>query len=761
MALSAGTRIGPYSIVALIGSGGMGDVYRARDPRLDRDVAIKVLRSARDRVALDRFEREARAVASLAHPNALAVFDVGDDNGVPYIVTELLPGNTLRKRLGRRLPADEALRIVRQIADVLIAAHDKGIVHRDLKPENVFLLPDGTVKLIDFGLARQVASSPDAETRQLTAAGSVGGTFAYMAPEQIRGLECDGRTDLFALGIVLYEMLAGARPFTGATWADVTTAILTAEPTPLPAGTGLPALEPIIRRALRKSPAERFSSIKEFAAALDAPGGPVPAGEHHRQGPTHSVAVLPFVDLSAQRDHQFFCDGMAEEILNALARLPGLRLASASRSFRFRGQDVDAQSAAAALGVESVLEGSVRSAGQRLRVAARLVDGGDGHLLWSEQFDRDLADVFAVQDEIARRVVTALTPKLVSALPARVVPSLTDNPDAYALYLKGRFHWNKRSERGFLDSINCFVEARAIDPSFARAAAGLADVYAMLGIHGLRPPAEVMPHVSVAALEALALDNTLAEAHASLALVRGVYEWARDDALNHFEQMLRLDPHYAAGLQSYAVHGLAPLGRLEEAIDLLRRAVAIDPVSLPINSTLGFVFGLADRAGEAIAVLRRTLDLEPHAALTHFFLGNTLAEVGDLSLAIEHLQKAKALSDRPAILAALGYAQAKNGEEDSAREVLAELERQADRRYVSPVGAARIHVALNQVDQALDALEEGAWTRATDLTWIRVEPPFRPLAGQPRFVALLQRLHLATVPTDAVTQLSGATVQHA
>jgi len=760
MSLAAGSRVGPYTIVALIGSGGMGDVYRARDPRLDRDVAIKVLRSARDRVALDRFEREARAVASLTHPNALAVFDVGAENGVPYIVTELLAGTTLRKHLGKRLPAGEALRIVRQIADVLTAAHEKGIVHRDLKPENVFLLPDGTVKLIDFGLARQVASSPDAETRLITATGSVAGTFAYMAPEQIRGLECDGRTDLFALGIVLYEMLAGARPFTGATWADVTTAILTAEPNPLPAGTGLPALEPIIRRALKKNPAERFSSIREFATALDAPAGSVAAAEHHRQALTHSVAVLPFVDLSAQRDHQFFCDGMAEEILNALARLPGLRLASASRSFRFRGEDVDAQSAAAAMGVESVLEGSVRSAGGRLRVAARLVDAEDGRVLWSEQFDRDLADVFAVQDEIARMVVTAVKPKLVAALPTRVIPSLTGNPEAYALYLKGRFHWNKRSERGFLDSINCFVEARAIDPTFARAAAGLADVYAMLGIHGLRAPAEVMPHVSVAALEALALDDTLAEAHASLALVRGVYDWARQDALDHFEQMLRLDPHYAAGLQSYAVHGLVPLGRLDEALDLLRRAVAIDPVSLPISSTLGFVLGLADRAGEAIAVLRRALDLEPHA-MTHFFLGNTLAEVGDFALAIEHLQRATAQSDRPDILAALGYAFAKTGDDDSARGVLARLEQQAARRYVSPVGAARIHVALNQVDQALDALEEGARARATDLTWIRVEPPFRPLAEHPRFVALLQRLHLASVSTDAVTQLPGATVQHA
>ncbi len=544
MALAEGTQLGPYRIVALIGSGGMGEVYRALDPRLGRDVAIKVLRGALDRQALDRFEREARAVASLAHPNTLAVFDVGEEHGVPYLVTELLPGQTLRARLRAPLTADEILSIVRQIADGLAAAHDRGIIHRDVKPENVFVLPNGTVKLLDFGLARQIAPAlADTETRMATATGTLVGTVVYMAPERIRGLECDGRTDLFSLGVVFYEMLAGTRPFTGATIGDVIAAILTAEPNPFLAGVASRPLEAIVRRALAKSPVDRFASVREFVFALEAFGKGTPTGEHHSSPAAQtSVAVLPFVDLSPHRDHEYFCDGMAEEILNALARLPGLHVASASRSFRFRGREIDPRSAATALGVQSVLEGSVRSAGAQLRVGARLVDAADGHVIWSEQFDRDQSDVFSVQDEIARRVVSAVKPRLISGLPSQVVRPLTDKPEAYALYLKGRFHWNKRTERGLTDSIRCFVEARAIDPRFARAAAGLADAYAMLGVHGLRAPDEVMPHVSVAALESLALNDSLAEAHASLALVRGVYEWDRQGALDHFAHMLELDP---------------------------------------------------------------------------------------------------------------------------------------------------------------------------------------------------------------------------
>ena len=646
-------------------------------------------------------------------------------------------------RLRARLTVDETLAIVRQIAGALAAAHDKGIIHRDLKPENVFVLPSGTVKLLDFGLARHMTPAlPDADTKMVTATGALVGTIAYMAPERIRGLDCDGRTDLFALGVMFYEMLAGARPFTGGTTADVLAAILTGEPNPFVGGAASPPLEAIVRRALarvrRTALPRSTSSCLRWTRLAKAcrPSNPMPGPPAQT-----SVAVLPFADLAPHRDHDYFCDGMAEEILNALARLPGLHVASASQSFRFRGRAIDLQSAATELGVRSVLEGSVRSAGAQLRVGARLVDAADGRVISSEQFDRDLADVFAVQDEIARRVVTAVTPRLISSLPAQVVRPATDRPDAYALYLQGRFHWNKRTERGLTDSIRCFVEARAIDPQFARAAAGLADAYTMLGVHGLRAPDEVMPHVSVAALESLALNDTLAEAHASLALVRGVYEWDRQGALDHFAHMLELDPQYASGLQSYAVHGLTPLGRFDEALDLLQRALAIDPVSMPINGTLGFVLNLADRPADAITVLRRALDLEPHAMI-YFFLGNALADVGEFGQAIEHLQTATSLSNRPDILGGLGYACAKAGDQDAARAVLAQLEEQRIRRYVSPVGAARVFVALGEIDQALDALEEGARLRATDLTWIRVEPPFRPLAGHPRFATLLNRLRL-------------------
>jgi serine/threonine-protein kinase len=452
--------------------------------------------------------------------------------------------------------------------------------------------------------------------------------------------------------------------------------------------------------------------------------------------------VLPFADLSPQKDHQYFCDGIAEEILNGLARLPGLRVASASRSFRLRGADVDTLSAGSTLGVQSVLEGSVRAIGERLRVSARLVDAADGHVLWSEQFDRTLADVFAVQDDIAHKVVSALTPKLSQSVPTQLVVPVTENPDAYSLYLKGRFHWNKRTERGFLDSISCFEQARAIDPQFARAAAGLADSYAMLGIYGLRPPGEVMPQAKSAAFAALELNDALPEAHAALGLVRGVYDWDRAAAVAHFDRMLALDPNYASGLQSYAVHALAPLGRHDEAIDLLRRALVIDPVSLAVNGTIGFVLTLADRQHEAVTVLRRALDLEQHGMI-HFFLGIALAQLGEHAPAIEHLRAAVSSTNRRRdTLGGLGWALALAGQTDEALAVRQELMDQAASRYSSPVALARIQVALGERDAAAEALELAADVRAADLTWIGVEPTFRPLAGHPRFTRLLERLQL-------------------
>jgi eukaryotic-like serine/threonine-protein kinase len=745
MSLGAGTRLGRYRILDLIGTGGMGEVYRAEDPRLARQVAIKVLRSL-DTVALKRFQREARAVASLAHPNTLAVYDVGEDNGVSYLVSELLAGQTLRKRLHNPLPLSDALAIIRQIADALMAVHEKGIVHRDLKPENVFVLPNGTVKLLDFGVARPMTTtSPDVTPGGATpTVSTVMGTVAYMAPEQASGMDCDGRTDLWALGVMFYEMLAGRRPFTGETFMDVLAAVLTADPEPLPADVAPAPVASVIQRALAKEPAQRFGSVKELVSALDAFAAGTGVAERPVPTPARpSVAVLPFVDLSPHRDHDYFCDGMAEEILNALARLPELRVISSTQSFQFRGRNVDARSAGPALGVQAVLEGSVRTTGDRLRVGARLVDAASGDVLWAQQFDRDAADVFGVQNEIARMVVRAIEPTL--TLPSKLLRPATSRSEAYTVYLKGRFHWNKRTARGLTDSIACFLEARALDPQFARAAAGLADSYSMLGIHNLRPPDDVMPQAREAAVAALALDDALPDAHAALAVVRGVYEWERQQALDEYEQMRRLDPQFAAGLQSYAVHGLVPVGRLDDALDLLRTALDVDPVSLPINVTLGFVLTLSGRPADAADVLRHALELEPHV-MTHFFLGNALTELGDHARAIEHLQTAVSSSgDRPDILAALGSALARSGSHDGAQNVLTQLDELGGQRYVSPVGMARVHVALGEIDAAFESLERAARLRATDLTWLHVEPAFRPLANDPRFAPLLQRLRLVRV----------------
>ncbi len=753
MPLPAGTRLGPYEIVALIAAGGMGEVYRAVDPRLGREVAIKVVRGVQTQEALDRFEREARMVAALSHPNILAVFDVGRDSESPYLVTELLQGETLRARLSRgSLGTTEAVRIVRQVADALTAAHDKGIVHRDLKPENVFIVPGGLVKLLDFGVARRLApvASDEFATMLATGAGMLIGTADYMAPEQMRGYDQDGRADLFALGVMLYEMLAGVRPFAGETPIEVISAILTAEPAPFPSDRDVPpAVHAVVRRLLSKDLAARMQTARELAQALDAILEPDAPGAPAKAASDASLAVLPFTDLSPRRDHEYFCEGMAEEIISCLARLPGLRVASATASFRLRDRQVDLAGVGAALHVDSVLEGSVRTAGHRLRVAVRLTNVAEGHVVWSEQFDRDLSDVFAVQDEIARTVVTALQVRLVSPLASRLIRAPTESPEAYALYLKGRFHWNRRSEAGLDEAVNCFEQALAADPRFARAGAGLADAFATLAIYGLRSPCEVMPRAKAAALDALHLNDLLPDAHATLGTIHAVYDWTWRDAEREFRRAVSLDPSYATGLHWYAVHGLAPLGRFGEAMTMLQRALATDPVSLPINASIGLLHYLAGRPLEAVAALERTLALDSTFYVAHVFMGQTLAEVADFDRALSHAETAVRLSgESPETVGTVGYVRARAGDASKALEAVRVLDARAAGRYISPVFAAQIYAGLGDESSALDRLEEALRLRATELVWIAVRPSFHRIRGHGRLVALVDTIGLSRAGAD-------------
>ena len=455
--LSAGAKLGRYEILAPLGAGGMGEVYRARDGRLGREVAVKVLPEAvaDDPVSLARFEREARAVAALPHPNIVAIHDVGHEGRIWYAVLELLEGRTLRDILeGGPMPWRRAVEIAVPVAEALAVAHARGIVHRDLKPENLFLTADGRAKILDFGLARHLAPEASDDTGaatagQVTQPGIVMGTLSYLSPEQARGEAVDGRSDIFSLGSVLYEMLTGRRAFTAATASETLVAILRDQP-PAPAalGVSVPAeVWEVIRRCLEKSVERRFQSASDLAFALSSLGRqerggsqPIPAAAG-----AISVAVLPFRNLSPDKENEYFSDGMTEELMNALAQVPGLRVAARTSSFAFKERREDVRAIGERLGVRSVLEGSVRRAGDRLRITAQLVNAADGYQVWSETYDRDARDVFAVQDEIARAIVERLRAKLGLSGGEALVKRGTEDPEAYNLYLKGRYFWNRRS----------------------------------------------------------------------------------------------------------------------------------------------------------------------------------------------------------------------------------------------------------------------------------------------------------------------------
>jgi non-specific serine/threonine protein kinase len=613
MPLDAGDTLGPYVVVSPLGAGGMGEVYRARDARLNREVAVKVLPAAlaADPDRLRRFEAEARAAAAVSHPNVLAVYDVSA-TGTPYVVFELLEGETLRARMaaGDLSPA-RAVELAMQVGRGLAAAHEKGIVHRDLKPDNVFVTRDGQAKILDFGLARFVEVPADSDlsaaaTLARTGIGALVGTPGYMSPEQVRGLPADHRSDVFALGVLLYEMLTGQRAFGRPSLAEAQAAILRDDPpTPRPERPLAPGLERVLRRCLAKRPEDRFQSAREFLFALEAVGsGPdaVPAPAAAPAPP--SVAVLPFADLSPARDQEYFCDGLAEELIAALARLQGVRVASRTSSFQFRGSGADVRTIGERLGVGAVLEGSVRRAGERLRVTVQLVNARDGYQLWSERFDRQMEDVFAIQEEIAQSVARALRLVLTDhdrdALQSRRTSSL----EAYELYLRARQVLN--SLRNLRMAVPLLERAIELDPSFALAHAALAEAsHWLYAWAGARP--EDLGRAEAASQQALALAPDLAEVHvargAALALTRRFEEAAAE-----FGSAVRLNPQL---WEAYWLFGRMRFaeGRHDEAERLWTTAMAVRPEDYQVPILLSMIYHGSGREAEVDATLQKGIEL--------------------------------------------------------------------------------------------------------------------------------------------------------
>jgi serine/threonine protein kinase/tetratricopeptide (TPR) repeat protein len=790
MSLAVGTRLGPYEVLGLIGAGGMGEVYQAKDTRLDRTVAIKVLPSAMasDPGRRARFEREAKTIAGLTHPHICTLHDVGEYTGSTFLVMEHLVGETLAARLQRgALPLEQALGVATEIAEALDAAHKQGVIHRDLKPGNVMLTKSG-VKLLDFGLAKLVSEASAAEVPTTaggfsTGAGALLGTAGYMSPEQVRGEALDARTDLFSLGVVLYEMTTGRRPFTGDSSVALLASILGDTPPPVTTlNPRLPQqLDRIIRHGLAKTPDRRYQTsrdlrndLEELKHEIDA--GDVMAGSSPgpRAGPRRerawlpavavvaaavailaaagilsrqrvssdrrSIAVLPLKNLSANPENEYFSDGITEDIIAQLSKLGDLRVIAATSVQHYKNSGKTVPEIGRELGVATLLEGSVRRAGDRVRIVSELVDARTSQQLWAETYDRDLRDIFAIQTEVSRSIAVALKGELSPAESARLEAPARD-VDAFNLYLKGRYYWNERTPDGLKKAIDYFQQAIAKDPTYALAYAGLADSYNLLAQYGINPAEDVRPRAKEAATRALALDPTLAEAHVSQALIEHAeFGWAAAEA--EYRRAIDLNPSYATAHHWYANY-LSQLGRFDEAVAEIKRAQQLDPLSIGINTAFGAVLYLARRNDEAVAQLRTTLEMDPKFALAHGALAEVYIQKRAYAQALEEYNAVKAITgDTSDLRASLGYLYAVSGRPRAALQLVDELGRRRGPEAAAPGSLAVVYAALGQKDLAFAWLDKAYAERDAWLVFLKVEPKFDNLRSDPRFDMLLRRTGL-------------------
>ena len=734
----------------------MGEVYRARDGRLDRTVAVKVLPGnlAENADALARFEREAKAVAALSHPNILAIHDVGRDGGVSFAVMEFLEGETLRERLSvSAIPPSKAIDWTQQLARGLAAAHDRGIVHRDLKPENIFLTRDGLVKILDFGLARlepgalPTGADDRSPTAAGTAAGIVLGTAGYMSPEQVRGRPVDHRSDLFSLGVVFFEMLTGRRAFQRDTPVETMMSILQDDP-PFAGATGraVPAeLEDVLKHCLEKNPEERFQSARDLGFALQvaeresgARGSPSSGAMRADRAVQPSIAVLPFRNMSADPGAEYFSDGVTEEIINSLTKIEALRVAARTSSFAFKGKDTDVRQIGRELGVKTVLEGSVRQAGQRLRISAQLIDVATGYHLWSERYDRQLQDVFDVQDELARSITETLRVRLLPSEEALIETRQTKDLDAYNAYLKGRYFFNRREPR---EAIAEFERAIRQDPQYAAAYTGLADSYCIFGFYGGIDTREAFARARAAAEKARELAPDSADTHVSLALVEHYFGWDVEKEERELRHAIAIAPNSAAAY-SWLGLGLGIQQRLEDALPFTRRAAELEPLSANARTNVGWNYANARRFDEAIREFRQALHIDPNAPYPLWATGLNYQLVGEHEKAIECLEKAVEVTHRQNFyLAVLGGAYAAAGRLDDARRIGDELDRRAaNGEYIAPFNRAFMDIPLGDYDAAFLNLERACAERNGLTWWMRYSPVYDPLRSDPRWPRLMEQI---------------------
>ncbi len=742
-----------YEIIEELGRGGMGKVLRVEDIKLREELALKLLKSevAANIRSIERFRNELKTARSIRHKNICGMYDLGEDNGTYFITMEYVRGQDLKKLIMQsgQLSIRTTLSIGRQICEGMAEAHRLEVVHRDLKPSNIMIDRIGNAMIMDFGIARSIKANA------ITAEGVMIGTPDYMSPEQAEGKEIDHRSDIYSLGVILYEMVTGKVPFEGETNISVAMKHKTELPKdPRQHRAQIPEnLSQMILKCLKKDKQKRYQSFKDIVpemvkieSVLTSTG--ISALKSSRTEPNQanghkkSIAVLPFANLSFEKEQEYFCDGLTEEIINALSHAKDLRVVARTSAFVFKGKDIDIREIGEKLNVDTVLEGSVRKAGDRLRITAQLITVEDGYHLWSERFDREMKDIFDIQDEITLEIVDKLRIKIFGSEKEMVAKRYTDIPEAYNLLLKARYFWGKRTRAGFEKGIRFVHKAIEIDPTYALAYTHLAGHLISLGWFGFIPSKKAFPMAKDAIKKALKIDNSLPQAYSALAWIAMLYDWDWEVVNSSLRQAFSLNPGLYNAHWGQAVFFTIQV-RLDEAISEYKKALEVDPLSLPLNVEYGSSLWEAGKNVEALDQLKKTLEMDPNFGLAHFYMGLVYNKMGKHKIALKELKKAIRLTGGLSwAYGALGYTNAILGRTDEAEEILKKLEEDSKDRYIRPTAIVQVYMGLENRDKVFEWLDRALDERDPVMPLIKAVPEYKPLQSDPRFKMVLKKMNM-------------------